>query len=321
MGMSELAVGLIGLDTSHAKVFSRILNDPLFDHFVENRAYIDAGFPGGSPDFKASISRVEEYTRELREKYGVRIVGSPEEAAEGADGVMITSVDGRVHLEQFRRIVGFKKPVFIDKPFAISSAEAQEIVGLAAEHGIPVMSASVRRYAGALTAALGAERCGAAAGTGMFTGSDPNAGKAAIIGAECWGPIEFVPSQPGWYWYGIHIVEALYAIMGTGCEAVRVYADARGEAAVGTWKDGRIGIARGNRHPNVTHGALIHRENGTEYADTSADGLRKYKLLMEAVLDMFETGRPAVDPAETLEIIRFIEAANESRESGRTVYL
>jgi hypothetical protein len=61
-----------------------------------------------------------------------------------------TSVDAHMHLEQFRRFVGFKKPAFIDKPFVVSSAEAQEIIGLAAEHCIPVMCASVRRYAGAL---------------------------------------------------------------------------------------------------------------------------------------------------------------------------
>jgi len=34
------------------------------------------------------------------------------------------------------------------------------------------------------------------------------------------------------------------------------------------------------------------------------------------VLEMFRTGRPAVGADEMLEIIRFLEAANESRESG-----
>jgi hypothetical protein len=36
---------------------------------------------------------------------------------------------------------------------------------------------------------------------------------------------------------------------------------------------------------------------------------------------MFRTGISPIDPAESLEIIRFIEAVNESREHGKTVSL
>jgi hypothetical protein len=299
--MVGLKIGLIGLDTSHAKVFTRILNDLSFEHHIPGLGKVVAGFPGGSPDFKASISRVEGYTKELKENYGVSIVESPESAAEQADAVMITSVDGRVHLAQFERIARFRKPVFIDKPFAVSHADAKKMVTLAEEKQIPLMSSSVRRYAEGLAAALGDDS------------------KGAVTGAECYGPIEFVPSQPGWYWYGIHTVEVLFSIMGKGCSAVKAYSDGGQEVIVGKWNDGRVGIARGNRHPNISHGALIHRESGSQFVDSATDGLKKYAHLLETAVHMFRTGQPGVDPLETLEIIRFIEAANESRESGQIV--
>lgn len=301
--MNEFKIGLIGLDTSHVKVFTRMLNDPSFEHYMHGVGKVTVGYPGGSPDFQASINRVGQYTKELSEQYGVNIVDTPEKVADDADVLFITAVDGRAHPELFRKVVSFRKPVFIDKPFAVSSIEAKYMVQCAESNGIPCMSSSVRRFSPHLTAAL------------------QNGENGVITGAECYGPIEFVTSQPGWYWYGIHTVEALYAILGRGCFSVTAVSRDGHEAVVGTWRDGRIGIARGNRHPNVAHGALIHWEKVTRHVDTAADGMQKYSILLQSVLEMAGNGRPAVHPEETLEIIRFIEAANESRETGKTVIL
>ncbi len=296
-------IALIGLDTSHVKVFSRILNDPSFEHFMPGMGRVTAGYPGGSPDFPASISRVDGYVQELGGQYGVEIADSPEQAAEKADMVFITAVDGRIHPDLFSRVAPLGKPVFIDKPFAVDSQGAMYMAELAAKHNIPYMSSSVRRYSPNLTAALAS--------------SD----KGAIQGAECYGPIEFIPSQPGWYWYGIHTVEVLYAVMGKGCESVSAISKGTHEVIIGHWRDGRIGIARGNRQPNNGHGAIIHREKCTEHVDTGSDGLKKYACLLSSVLEMGATGRPTLEDRKTLEIIRFIEAANESRVTGQIVSL
>ncbi|WJH37051.1 hypothetical protein N6H14_16065 [Paenibacillus sp. CC-CFT747] len=133
--------------------------------------------------------------------------------------------------------------------------------------------------------------------------------------------IDFMPTQPGWYWYGIHTVEVLYAIMGTGCTAVTATRAGDQEVITGVWADGRIGVVRGNPHPNGTAGAVIHREKGSRFADLAADGMGAYAGLMQRVIGMFESGQVPVPHEETIEIIRFIEAANESRESGKTVAL
>ncbi|KQX48850.1 Gfo/Idh/MocA family protein [Paenibacillus sp. Root444D2] len=299
--MVELKLGLIGLDTSHSKVFSKILNDSNDPNHISGGRVI-AAFPGGSPDFKASATRVDGYTADLRDGLGVHIAESPEEVAMSCDAILLTSVDGRVHLEQFAKIAPYGKPVFIDKPLAISLKEAQTIAHIAELHGIPWMSGSVRRYADALNAALNREN------------------NSNITGVDCYGPIEFTPTQPGYYWYGIHLVDVLYRILGTGCRSVTAFSENGHETVTAVWKDGRIGTLRGNLH-NGTHGTLIHREKVSEYVDTAADGLRKYANLLQDILHMFRTGEPRIIPHETLEIIRFIEAVNESRDSGKTVSL
>ncbi|HZG76955.1 MAG TPA: Gfo/Idh/MocA family oxidoreductase [Paenibacillus sp.] len=301
--MSLKNIGLIGLDTSHVIVFTQILNDAAHELYIDAPARVTSGYPGGSPDFPLSIDRVEGFTKRLEETYGVRIAGSPEEVAEHSDALFITSVDGRVHLEQFRAVAPYGKPVFIDKPLALRGEEAKEIFAIAQQYGIPCMSSSTRRFARALVEELGHPE------------------KGPILGAEVYGIIDFMPTQTGWFWYGIHNVEVLYAILGTGCVSVTAYSQGKHEVIVGVWSDGRVGIVRGNPHPNGGNGALIHRENETAYVDTAPSGMANYAELVKQALHMFETGISPVPAEETIEIIHFIEAANESRATGKPILL
>lgn len=298
----DLNIGMIGLDTSHVLAFMKLLHDKNDPWHVPGGKVV-AAYPGGSPDFPSSISKVREYTATLREEYGVRIVDSPEEVAEASDAVLLHSVDGRVHLPQFRRIAGYGKPVFIDKPFAVSSADAREIVRLAEAHRVPLMSASSLRYAKALQDAIG------------------SGGKSPVIGADACGPMALEPTQPGLFWYGIHAAEMLYAVMGEGCVHVTAVTSDDHDVAAGLWSDGRIGVIRGNRKGNGSFGVAIHREKGIDWVYAQSDSKPKYASLLEVILDMFRTGVPPLPASETLEVIRFLEAANESRKTGRTVYL
>lgn len=302
MSTEELKIAVIGLDTSHAPLFAELLNNPDHPHHVRG-GKVTAAYPGGSPDFELSIGRVDKFTAEVRDNSGVPIVQSIQEAAENADAILLLSVDGRVHLEQFRQIVPYGKPVFIDKPFAVTTRDAKAIYGLAQEHGIPLMSCSSVRWSEGLGRAL------------------DSADQGNIIGVDTYGPMELQSTQPGFYWYGIHAADMLYRSMGKGCKEVTVTTNADHDLAVGVWEDGRVGTLRGNRKGNRRFGALIHREQGTEHVDVYADGKPYYASMLEEVIRMFQTGAAPIDMTETLEVIAFLEAANESRETGRTVKL
>lgn len=123
-----LKIAMVGLDTSHAPAFSRILNDPSDRHPLPGARVIKA-WPGGSPDFELSGSRVDQFTEEVRQQ-GVTICDTIEDAVKDCDAVLLESADGRVHLEQFKQLVPFGLPVFIDKPLACSLTDAKEIAGL-----------------------------------------------------------------------------------------------------------------------------------------------------------------------------------------------
>ena len=69
--------------------------------------------------------------------------------------------------------------------------------------------------------------------------------KLTIRGMDCWTCFNYEPTHDKWYWYGIHCVDPLFGVMGRGCEKVMAFSGEDGEIAVGLWKDGRFGIARG----------------------------------------------------------------------------
>ncbi|MBS0661618.1 MAG: gfo/Idh/MocA family oxidoreductase [Verrucomicrobia bacterium] len=294
--MKTLRLGLIGLDTSHVEGFAALINDARNPDHVPG-GQIVAGFPGGSPDFPLSINRVDGYTQKLRDSYQVKMLSSPREVAAAVDAVLHTTVDGRIHLAQFAEIAPLRRPTFLDKPFATTSADARAIAELAQRHGTPLFSSSSLRYAGAFTAAL----------------ADQSGGK--VTGADFFGPLHLQPSQPGFFWYGIHTAEMLYATLGTGCASVRVSATSDHEVATGTWRDGRLGVIRGYRTSNNSFGGVIHREKTTHYVDVAA-GPRPDVGLTQAIMRFFHGAPAPVALEETVELIRFLEAANESRANG-----
>lgn len=299
--MDYFKIGMIGLDTSHVVAFTKLLNDSANEHHVPGGKVVVA-FPGGSDDMELSFSRVDGFTDELRDNYGVEIVDSPEEVAEKCDAIFLESVDGRKHLQQFKRIVSYKKPVFIDKPFTTSLKEAEEMLRLAKEFDTPLMSSSAVRYAVGLSSALT-----------KFEGKN-------IIGMDCYGPLQ-IETNHGLFWYGIHTAEMLYRALGKGCEKVTVIKNEDHDIILGEWKDGRIGTLRGNRKGNKYFGATIHGDDQTEFVDASSGEKPFYAALLEEIIPFLKTGKPKIDIEETVEITRFLEAANESRSTGKTVVL
>jgi len=140
-GQSEdrvIRLGMIGLDTSHVTAFTKIINDPK----NKTGCRVVAAYPGGSPDIPASADRLEMFTNRMRDHFKVEIVSSIEELCQKVDGVLIESVDGRPHLKQARLVIAAGKPVFIDKPMAVSLADVMEIFQLAKENNVSCWSSS-----------------------------------------------------------------------------------------------------------------------------------------------------------------------------------
>jgi hypothetical protein len=116
---AELRVGMIGLDTSHVPAFTDCLNNPENEHHVPGAKVVAAVKGGpenkGSADMPSSRDRVEGYSKQLVEEYGVQLYDTVEEMCENVDCVFLESVDGRPHLAQAAPVIAAGKALFIDK--------------------------------------------------------------------------------------------------------------------------------------------------------------------------------------------------------------
>lgn len=288
-GAAEIRLGLIGLDTSHVTAFTEVLNNPAAKQHVPG-ARVVAAFKGGSADIPSSIGRVDEYTKTLSEKYGVKIYDTVKEVCDQVDAVLIEAVDGRPHLEQARIVIAAKKPLYIDKPVAGTLKDALEIYRLAEAAGVPIFSSSSLRF-GKNTQAVRAGSIG------------------QVLSAETTSPAHLDPHHPDLFWYGVHGCESLFTVMGTGCETVQRRATADGRIEViGKWKGGRTGTFREDK----TYGGKAVGEKG-ESPVGAFDG---YAPLVVEIVKFFQTRQPPVTAAETIELFAFMEAADESKRQG-----
>jgi predicted dehydrogenase len=224
----------------------------------------------------------------------VEIVGSIDELLTKVDAVLLESVDGRPHLEQVRPVLKAGKPVFIDKPVAGSLADAVEIYRLAADYKVPCFSSSSLRFY---------------PGTQAMRNDSP---MGEILGCSVHGPCSLEPHHPDLFWYGIHGVEMLFTIMGTGCQQVTRVQTEDTELVTGVWQDGRVGTFRGTRKGKGGYGALVY---GSKAIATTEPG-GGYEPLVVEICKFFRSGKPPVSPEETIEIFAFMEAADESKRQG-----
>lgn len=287
-----IRVGMIGLDTSHTVAFAKIIRESESRGGAVSRLRLVAAYPGGSPDIPSSASRLEGYTKELRDA-GIRIVESIPELLGQVDAVLMTSLDGRTHLEQVIPVFQAGKPCFIDKPLAADLADALAIQ-MAAERfqGRWFTSSSLR-----FTPSIWRYRENT---------------QRKVLGAQSWSPCSLEPHHDDLAWYGIHGIEALYTAMGPGCRSVaRTHNDGT-DVSVGLWEDGRIGVFRGIRNGHSSYGLTVFGADFVE-GDAKYEG---YEPLVVRFAEFFAGGPHPVSNAESLEIMAFIEAAQVSGQRG-----
>lgn len=290
---SPIRVGIIGLDTSHVVAFTKILNDPNAPPELAGCSVV-AAYPKGSSDIESSVVRVPGYIEAVKE-HGVEIVDSIETLLTLVDAILLETNDGRPHLEQIRPVLKAGKPVFIDKPVAGTLEDAIAIYREAGLAGVPVFSASSLRF-----------------------GSNSQRARSGTLGrveyCETHSPASIEKTHPDLFWYGIHGVESLFTVMGTGCQSVRRTLEDGKIVARGKWDGDRVGIFReGNGYGGRARGDKGEADVGSY--DT-------YRPLVVEIVRFFRSGKVPVSAAETLEIYAFMEAADESkRQQGAEVTL
>ncbi len=287
-------IGIIGLDTSHSEVFTRMINSGE----VSGGYKVVAAYPHGSADIPEALKMKPDITKAVMDM-GVEIVDSIATLLEKVDVVLLETIDGRPHYEQALPVLKSGKPMFIDKPLAADLENAEMIYAASRKYRSAIFSSSALRYDQKVQEVV-------------------NGSIGSVTGADVYTPAVIEPNHMDLSWYGIHGVEMLFTVMGPGCRQVsRIYKEGT-DLVTGIWEDGRIGTVRGIR----TGASDIA---GTAYGEKGVSPLgpfSSYVPLVESIITFFDSGIPPVSEMETLEIFRFMHAADLSRKrNGRTIEL
>ena len=286
---------MVGLDTSHVNGFCKLFNKKKTNDGMK----IAFGYPGGSDLCEVSHGRMMKFTMAAAQ-HGVEIIDDLEALVNKSDAIILTSCDGRQHLEQYKIIAPKGIPVYIDKPFACSVGDAKAIITLSENYNSPVFSASSLRYAKGIQ--------------GITQDKD-------VKIAEAYGPVNLLDDYPGWFWYGVHTAEILFELLGSGVQDVTASSNGNIDFIYSNWSGGKTGISIGYRL-DCFHdwGARIWHAKGM--VDTVAKTKPSFfDLMVPEVKKFFKTGESPVDNSEMIEIMAYLEAVNTSLETGETIKL
>ncbi|REA63614.1 gfo/Idh/MocA family oxidoreductase [Dyadobacter luteus] len=282
-------IGIIGLDTSHSEVFTKIINNNLIDSqgFKVVAAYAD-----GSRDIPSALKMKPAVTNAVRQM-GVEIVDTIDDLLGKVDVLLLESNDGRVHLNQAMPVFKAGKPVFIDKPLAANLKQADEIFRLAAVWHTPVFTSSALRFE-------------------KNVQSITNGTIGEVTGADVYVPADIDPGHLDLAWYAIHGVEMLFTVLGPDCRSVsRVYSEGT-DLVIGQWENGAIGTLRGIRKGASGIAGTAFGSRGI----AKLGPFETYNPLVEQIIMFFQTGKPPVAAADTIAMFRFMEAADLSKGRG-----
>ena len=201
-------------------------------------------------------------------------------------------MDGSVHRERALPFIEAGLPVWIDKPFTCSTAEARELVAAARQRQVPLLSASSLRYDLSVQEVLQQRET-----------------VGSVLGVDVYTPASTHPRNPGLFHYAVHGVEMMYALMGPGCREVRCVTKEGVDVAVGEWGDGRLATVRGTRQGSYGLGFTAFTEKKVIPATSTR---YYYRELLKQIVEMMRSGQSPLSGEEMVEVVAFQEAANAS---------
>lgn len=281
-----LNIGMVGVNTSHADAFSRIFNGR------ENEApRLDSGkvvsIWGDDPERVATLAETHRIET---------TVGDPAEMIGSVDAVLVVddTGGGARHAELARPFLEAGLPVFVDKPMTTAYADAVALFDLAEAHNAPLLSCSALRFAVEIEAAQG---------------------ELAAIGTLS----SIVSVGPGdWFYYGVHAVELLVVVAGTGASWVYRHALPDKDITVVGYEHGPAAVVETLRDAAYVFHLTAFGADGFASVHVE-DAMGFYSNTMQAFATMAGTGVSPLRREQTLEVIAILEAGNRSAERGERV--
>ncbi len=280
--------GLVGVNTSHADAFSRILNGSATDDPTVEGGRVVAIWGNDGDD-----ARVDELAKahDISTK-----VTNASEMLGSIDAALIVDDHGggETHAALARPFIEAGLPTFIDKPMTTDYRDAADLFELADRTGAPLLSCSALRFAAELESARAELE---------------HIGKLSSL----------ISTGPGdWYYYGVHAVELLGAVAGTGAATLHRHSFDQRDVAVISYPDGPTAIVQTLRDASYVFELVAYGEDGHTSIEVK-DSAAFYANTMREAVKMAETGKSPLTATQTLEVLAILRAGEASAETGGAV--
>lgn len=219
------------------------------------------------------------------------VVAKPEDVIGHVDAAIISTDDGDVHVRRARPFIEAGLPVFVDKPMATNVADLAQFLRWYRE-GKVILSTSGMRYAPEMQL---------------------NDTQRAHLGDLRW--ITSFTCKT-WERYGIHALEAVEPLLGTGFESVQAHADSGGDVMHITHCSG-VRLTIGALHDAYGSFGAVHLYGTKGHLPlTLNDTYHAFRAQLVAFIEMLRTDVRPLPFSETVELMAVIIAGIRSRERG-----
>ena len=282
-----IRIGLVNIDTSHPLAFARTLHQGDRARFVG--VYND-GFRGDDEvdAFIKNFGLEERYT-------------SLDALADDVDVAIVNDVNWDTHLEHALPFLKKGKPVFIDKPFVGKFSDCLALEKLAAEGAI-ILGSSSMRYTKEVDTFLAKP--------------ESERGKLLSVYGVC-GVDEFN--------YGIHTVEQIGSILGTGALSATFIGRAESDGIPAEtffvkYANGTTATYTLCHGPSQPFGLIAVTTKSTFPLFPNLSNI--YESMLDRFCDTIESGAKGLATVEALtESVKILLAGRISREKGGEVQL
>lgn len=246
-------LGIIGCQSKHAEFFGSLFNrDRAFPGYE-----VTCLFGDDAPDRLPYVQDTAQIPL---------ICTSTDDLIQRCDAVLITYRESERHIEPAMACIRMGKPVFIDKPFTLTVAEAKTIVDASLKNEVPVMGGSTLCYGPQI------EKIIEKATSSQLGIIAYRAGRDSPFG--------------GYRFYGSHLADLCATVFGTHALVVRSTLIGEGVTTEVRYPNQTVLL---HSLPSFTKPQVIHEtEHGL--VQTTLDDERCYYYGMQAFVEMLERG-------------------------------
>ena len=287
--MKKIRIAFLGTENTHVLSFCRVI--------CGNPEYADIEIVGAYGPEQEANDRLRD------DGFISYFAKDPHEFLGKVDAVVVTARHGDLHYEYAMPYLKAGVHAFIDKPFTVDLAKAEEMFRVAEESGAKMCGGSSVRFLEEIRPLK------------RFVE------KNKVVGGHVAAPINMVNEYGGFYFYAQHLVEMVQTTIGKEIRSVLARASAPEENRVSVIFSYDGFDVTGNYSSSYTYAACVMGEK--EYLDAHTVGSIRYvfKYEVEEMVKMFRTGVQPYDNETMIRPVRILHAIEESFLTGKEVKL